>query len=59
MSADTIWRWFCSLNESELADSSGEPILELRPHADPARDFEPVLADDWDEDEAPPDITLH
>ena len=57
MTADTIWRWFCSLSEAELVDSA-EPILELKLHADPAYGFEPLLIDD-DSDESWPQLTLH
>ena len=57
MTSETIWRWFCSLSEAELVDS-GEPILEMKLHADSAHGFEPVLTDAWDEDETP-EITLH
>jgi hypothetical protein len=57
VTTDTIWRWFCSLSEAELHDS-GEPILEMRLQPGPAKGFEPVLTDDWDEDETP-EITLH
>jgi hypothetical protein len=57
VTSETIRRWLGSLSDAELSDP-GEPILELRLHADSAHGFEPILTDDWDEDETP-EITLH
>ncbi len=45
MTNDTIWRWFCSLSSAELADH-GEPILEMRCHADARRSDEPILLEE-------------
>jgi len=56
MNSETIWRWFCSLTEAELT-GSGEPILEMKLHADSRHDFEPVLVEDVG-DGALPELSL-
>jgi len=56
MNSETIWRWFCSLSEAELT-GSGEPILEMKLHADPRHGFEPVLVDELI-DGALPELSL-
>ena len=56
MSGDTIWRWFCSLSEADLAEPN-EPILELRRRNDATQGFEPVLLED-PSDGALPELSL-
>jgi len=48
VTTETIWRWYCSLSEAELHDH-GEPILEMRLHADSSHGFEPVLIEEASE----------